>query len=38
MSHAVFPGVVLAWIVGLPLGTGAFVAEYQNSKAGNHAI
>ncbi len=25
MSHAVFPGVVLAWIVGLPLGTGAFV-------------
>ncbi len=26
MSHAVFPGVVLAWIVGLPLGTGAFVA------------
>lgn len=26
MSHAVFPGVVLARIVGLPLGTGAFVA------------
>ncbi|VFS42307.1 Manganese transport system membrane protein mntB [Serratia liquefaciens] len=26
MSHAVFPGVVLAWIVGLPLGVGAFVA------------
>ena len=26
MSHAVFPGIVLAWILGLPLATGAFVA------------
>jgi manganese/iron transport system permease protein len=26
MSHAVFPGVVIAWMVGLPLGLGAFVA------------
>ncbi|RWZ28565.1 iron/manganese ABC transporter permease subunit SitD [Escherichia coli] len=26
MSHAVFPGIVLAWIRGLPLATGAFVA------------
>ncbi|MBJ3814155.1 metal ABC transporter permease [Shimwellia pseudoproteus] len=26
MSHAVFPGIVLAWILGLPLGSGAFVA------------
>ncbi len=27
MSHAVFPGIVLAWILGLPLATGAFVAR-----------
>ncbi len=26
MSHAVFPGVVLAWMMGLPLAMGAFVA------------
>lgn len=26
MSHAVFPGVVVAWMIGLPLGIGAFVA------------
>ncbi|MGK8933421.1 metal ABC transporter permease [Pluralibacter gergoviae] len=26
MSHAVFPGVVLAWLFGLPLGVGAFAA------------
>ncbi len=26
MSHAVFPGVVVAWAIGLPLGIGAFVA------------
>ncbi|WP_075181779.1 metal ABC transporter permease [Pantoea sp. 1.19] len=26
MSHAVFPGVVLAWMAGLPLAIGAFVA------------
>jgi manganese/iron transport system permease protein len=26
MSHAVFPGVVVAWMVGLPLGIGAFAA------------
>ena len=26
MSHAVFPGVVLAWMLGLPLGVGAFAA------------
>jgi manganese/iron transport system permease protein len=26
MSHAVFPGVVLAWMLGLPLAFGAFVA------------
>lgn len=26
MSHAVFPGIVLAWILGLPLALGAFVA------------
>lgn len=26
MSHAVFPGVVLAWMVGLPLAAGAFAA------------
>lgn len=26
ISHAVFPGIVLAWILGLPLATGAFVA------------
>ncbi len=26
MSHAVFPGVVLAWMLGLPLALGAFVA------------
>lgn len=26
MSHAVFPGVVLAWILGIPLAIGAFCA------------
>lgn len=26
MSHAVFPGVVLAWMMGLPLAIGAFAA------------
>lgn len=26
MSHAVFPGVVLAWALSIPLGVGAFVA------------
>ncbi|MEF9891512.1 iron/manganese ABC transporter permease subunit SitD [Citrobacter sp.] len=26
MSHAVFPGIVLAWIVGIPLAIGAFIA------------
>ncbi len=26
MSHAVFPGVVLAWMMGVPLALGAFVA------------
>ncbi|CAK9885104.1 MAG: Manganese transport system membrane protein MntB [Candidatus Erwinia impunctatus] len=26
MSHAVFPGVVLAWMAGIPLGFGAFGA------------
>lgn len=26
MSHAVFPGIVLAWVLGLPLAVGAFVA------------
>ena len=26
MSHAVFPGVVLAWALSIPLGIGAFVA------------
>lgn len=26
MSHAVFPGIVLAYIVGIPLAIGAFVA------------
>lgn len=26
MSHAVFPGVVLAWMLGMPLAVGAFVA------------
>ncbi|WP_336803192.1 metal ABC transporter permease [Erwinia aphidicola] len=26
MSHAVFPGVVIAWIVGIPLAIGAFCA------------
>lgn len=26
MSHAVFPGIVLAWLVGAPLAAGAFVA------------
>jgi manganese/iron transport system permease protein len=26
MSHAVFPGVVLAWMMGLPLALGAFAA------------
>ncbi|WP_058911466.1 metal ABC transporter permease [Entomohabitans teleogrylli] len=26
MSHAVFPGVVIAWIVGLPYAIGTFVA------------
>ena len=26
MSHAVFPGVVLAWMMGLPLAAGAFAA------------
>ena len=24
MSHAVFPGIVLAWMVGLPLGVGGY--------------
>lgn len=27
MSHAVFPGIVLAWMAGLPLAVGAFVAR-----------
>ncbi|MFU9138757.1 metal ABC transporter permease [Erwinia tasmaniensis] len=26
MSHAVFPGVVIAWIIGIPLAIGAFCA------------
>lgn len=26
MSHAVFPGIVLAWIIGIPLAVGAFIA------------
>src|SRR5690606_41835778 len=26
ISHAVLPGVVLAYVVGLPLGVGAFIA------------
>ena len=26
ISHAVLPGIVLAWIIGLPLAIGAFVA------------
>lgn len=26
MSHAVFPGIVLAWIIGIPLAIGAFIA------------
>lgn len=26
MSHAVFPGVVLAWMAGLPFAPGAFIA------------
>ena len=26
VSHAVFPGVVLAYIAGIPLGIGAFAA------------
>jgi len=26
MSHAVFPGIVLAWVLGIPLAIGAFVA------------
>ncbi|MGK3142149.1 metal ABC transporter permease [Pantoea sp. C2G6] len=26
MSHAVFPGIVLAWMVGAPLAAGAFLA------------
>ncbi|WP_158781441.1 metal ABC transporter permease [Pantoea sp. BAV 3049] len=26
MSHAVFPGVVLAWMIGVPLAIGAFIA------------
>ncbi|MCQ8230043.1 metal ABC transporter permease [Pantoea trifolii] len=26
MSHAVFPGVVIAWLIGLPYAIGAFVA------------
>ena len=26
ISHAVFPGVVIAWMVGAPLALGAFVA------------
>ena len=25
MSHAMFPGIVLAWIIGMPLGIGAFI-------------
>ncbi len=28
MSHAVFPGIVLAWILGLPLATGHSSPEY----------
>jgi len=26
MSHAVFPGVVIAWIIGIPVAIGAFIA------------
>ncbi|WP_345828093.1 metal ABC transporter permease [Erwinia sp. HDF1-3R] len=26
MSHAVFPGVVIAWVIGIPLAIGAFCA------------
>lgn len=26
ISHAVLPGIVLAWIIGLPLAVGAFIA------------
>lgn len=26
ISHAVFPGVVIAWIIGIPFGIGAFAA------------
>ena len=25
MSHAMFPGIVLVWIIGMPLGIGAFI-------------
>lgn len=25
MNHAMFPGIVLAWIIGMPLGIGAFI-------------
>ncbi|MJF44142.1 metal ABC transporter permease [Escherichia coli] len=25
MSHAMFPGIVIVWIIGMPLGIGAFI-------------
>ncbi|EFO4252361.1 metal ABC transporter permease [Escherichia coli] len=25
MNHAMFPSIVLAWIIGMPLGIGAFI-------------
>lgn len=25
MNHAMFPGIVLAWIIGMPLGIDAFI-------------
>lgn len=25
MSHAMFPGIFLVWIIGMPLGIGAFI-------------
>ena len=33
MSHAVFPGVVVAYIVGIPFAIGAFVAGEKVEKA-----
>ena len=38
MSHAVCPGVVIAWLIGLPYAIGAFVAGMLCAVATSRAV